>query len=97
MAMRMTEPPRTPARFTGPWAPKPMSMNRKRVIVWMTIAVAFMLAVPMSAIFGGIPPWPIVTWFVASHVVFCTIIMRVKPYTGPYVEPMIDPELEPRA
>ena len=30
-------------------------MNRKRVIVLMTIAVAFMLAVPMTAIFGGIP------------------------------------------
>ncbi len=65
-------------------------MNRKRVIVLMTVAVAFMLAVPMTAIFGGIPPWPVVFWFVASHVFFCTVIARVKPFKGPYVEPMVD-------
>ena len=65
-------------------------MNRKRVIVLMTIAVAFVLAVPMTAIFGGIPPWPVVFWFVASHVFFCVVISRVKPFTGPYVEPLVD-------
>ena len=65
-------------------------MNRKRVIVLMTVAVAFMLAVPMTAIFGGIPPWPVLFWFVASHVFFCAVIWRVKPFKGPYVEPMVD-------
>ena len=70
-------------------------MNRKRVIVLMTIAVAFMLAVPMTAIFGGIPPWPVLFWFVVSHMFFCCVIARVKPFKGPYVEPMVDSPLPP--
>jgi hypothetical protein len=69
-------------------------MNRKRVIVLMTCAVFFMLAVPMTAIFGGIPPWPVLFWFTASHVFFCVVIARVKPFNGPYVEPLTDPLLE---
>jgi len=66
-------------------------MNRKRVIMWMTIAVFFMLAVPMTSIFGGIPPWPVIFWFAVSHVFFCVLIARTKPFTGPYVEPVEDP------
>ncbi len=85
----------TPAHMTGPWAPQGSRMNRKKVIVLMTIAVFFMLAVPISVIFRGIPPWPVVFWFTVSHVFFCVVILRVKPYTGPYVEPVtdIDPEI----
>jgi hypothetical protein len=68
-------------------------MNRRRVIVLMTLGVFFMLAGPMSAMFGGIPPWPIVFWFVVCHAFFCIVIARVKPFTGPYVEPMQDEDL----
>ena len=85
----------TPTHMRGPWAPQGSRMNRKKVIVAMTIAVFFMLAVPMTFIFGGIPPWPVVFWFSASHVFFCLVILRVKPYTGPYVQPVedIDPSI----
>lgn len=65
-------------------------MNRQRVIVMMTIAVFFVLGVPMAAIFGGIPPWPVVFWFTVSHAFFCILIARTKPFTGPYVEPLTD-------
>ena len=78
----------------GPWAPQGSRMNRKKVIILMTIAVFFMLAVPMTVIFGGIPPWPVLFWYTASHVFFCAVIIRVKPYTGPYREPLTDGDLE---
>jgi predicted MFS family arabinose efflux permease len=66
-------------------------MNRTGVIVGMTIAVFIVLAFPLTAIFGGIPPWPVIFWFVASHVFFCAVISRVKPFTGPYRKPLTDP------
>jgi predicted MFS family arabinose efflux permease len=69
-------------------------MNRQRVIIAMTLAVFFMLGVPLTAIFGGLPPWPIIFWFAASHIFFCVLIIRTKPFTGPYREPYTDPALE---
>jgi hypothetical protein len=84
----------TPARFSGPWTPPGSRINRTRVIVLMTLAVFFMLAVPMTAIFGGMPPWPVVLWFAVSHVFFCVVIARVKPFTGPYREPLRDADLD---
>jgi hypothetical protein len=77
--------------------PKPRigpRMNRQRVIIAMTIAVFFILAVPLTAIFGGLPPWPVIFWFTVSHVFFCVLIARTKPFSGPYVEPMTDPILD---
>jgi hypothetical protein len=76
--------------------PKPRigpRMNRQRVIIVMTIAVFFILAVPLTAIFGGLPPWPVIFWFTVSHVFFCVLIARTKPFVGPYVEPLTDPVL----
>jgi hypothetical protein len=70
-------------------------MNRVRVIVAMTVAVCFMLVVPLTAMFGGRPPWPIIFWFIVSHVFFCVLIARTKPFRGPYVEPYNDPRLPP--
>jgi hypothetical protein len=32
-------------------------------------------------------------WFTLSHVFFCFVIGRAKPFKGPYKEPMADPEL----
>ena len=69
-------------------------MNRQRVIVWMTIAVFFVLGVPLVAIFGGVPPWPIIGWFAVSHIFFCVLIARTKPFRGPYTEPYTDPSLD---
>ncbi|TAL01681.1 MAG: hypothetical protein EPO08_09595 [Rhodospirillaceae bacterium] len=69
-------------------------MNRRRVIIAMTLAVFFMLGVPLTAIFGGLPPWPVIGWFAASHIFFCVLIGRTKPFTGPYTEPYTDPQLE---
>jgi hypothetical protein len=65
-------------------------MNRQRVIVMMTLAVFFILVVPLTAIFGGLPPWPVIFWFTVSHVFFCALIARTKPFTGPYVKPLTD-------
>jgi len=66
-------------------------MNRRRVIIVMTVAVFFVLAVPLTAIFGGLPPWPVIFWFTVSHVFFCILIATTKPFLGPYSEPYTDP------
>lgn len=68
-------------------------MNRKRVIVLMTLAVFFLLGWLMITIFNGFPPWPFVLAFTVSHAFFCIVIASVKPYRGPYTKPMADPEL----
>lgn len=70
------------------------SMNRTRVIVLMTIAVCVLLGWLMIAIFGGLPPWPVLLWFVASHVFFCAVIVRVKPFRGPYVATLAEPRIK---
>ncbi len=62
-------------------------MNRKRVILLMTVAVFFMLAYLMVMVFGGLPPWPVLLWFALSHAFFCTVIWRVRQFKGPYTEP----------
>lgn len=67
-------------------------MNPRRVIILMTVAVFFVLLVLALLFFGGIPPWPLLLCFAASHLTFCIIISRVKPYKGPYTQPMADPE-----
>ena len=82
----------------GPWD-QPQNrvgprMNRRRVIIVMTIAVFIVLGVPLTVMFGGLPPWPVIFWFAVSHIFFCVVIARVKPFTGPYTEPYVDPPLE---
>ncbi len=67
------------------------TMNRRRVIVWMTVAVFVVLTVLAGLLFNGIPPWPVLLCFAASHITFCIIVSRVKPYHGPYTEPIEDP------
>jgi hypothetical protein len=62
-------------------------MNRKRVIVLMTVAVFVMMGWLMLTIFGGWPPWPVLFWFVASHIFFCAVVLRVRPFKGPYSTP----------
>ena len=76
--------------------PQPVgaTMNRKRVIVLTTVAVSVMLCIIAVVFFRGIPPWPVLLWFTVSHLFFCVVIARVKPYRGPYQEPMADPGLE---
>ena len=78
----------------SPWAQsRPGSrMNPRRVIIWMTIAVFFILTVLATLFFGGIPPWPVLLCFAASHMTFCAIVSKVKPYKGPYTKPLSDPE-----
>lgn len=66
------------------------TMNRTRVIIWMTLAVMVMVGGLMAAIFGGWPPWPVTAWFVASHLFFCVVVLRVQPFKGPYTRPLMD-------
>jgi hypothetical protein len=62
-------------------------MNTRRVIGWMTVGVCIVLGWLMIAVFGDLPPWPVIASFCISHVFFCIVIMGVKPYRGPYSEP----------
>ncbi len=66
-------------------------MNRTRLIVLMTIAVFIVLGSITMLFFGGIPPWPVILCFAVSHITFCLIVARVKPYAGPYLKPMAEP------
>ncbi len=68
-------------------------MNPRRVIIWTTVGVLAMLSV-VTMLFGGIPAWPMLLWFAASHLFFCCMIARVKPYRGPYIEPMAQPTVD---
>lgn len=63
-------------------------MNRRRVIILMTVAVFIVLTVIATLFFGGLPPWPVLACFAASHLTFCIIVAGVKPYRGPYRKPM---------
>lgn len=63
-------------------------MNRTRVIVWMTVAVFVVLGWLGFHILGGWPPWPVTLCFAVSHVFFCVVVSRVRPFRGPYGEPM---------
>ena len=68
-------------------------MNRKAVIVLMTAGVFIVLSVMMLLFFEGWPPWPVIMWFTLSHMFFCVVIGRTKPFKGPHMEPMVDPPL----
>lgn len=68
-------------------------MNRKAVIVLMTAGIFVVLGVMMILFFESWPPWPVLMWFTLSHVFFCVVIGRAKPFKGPYKEPLADPEL----
>jgi hypothetical protein len=69
-------------------------MNRRAVIIGTTIAVFLILLVPLSIMFGGLPPWPVIFWFAVSHIFFCVVIWRVRPFNGPYAKPLTDPKPE---
>jgi hypothetical protein len=83
------------AHFASPWEHTRIGsrMNRRRVIVVMTAAMFFGLIVPISAMFGGLPPWPIIVWLAVSHIFFCVVIASTKPFRGPYTKPYVDPPL----
>ncbi len=74
-------------------APAGSRMNRKAIILLMTAGVFAVLGTLMLLFFGGWPPWPVTFWFTISHVFFCVVIARVKPFRGPYKEPMAEPTL----
>jgi hypothetical protein len=63
------------------------TMNRKRVIVWMTVAVVITLVWLTISIFDTFPPWPVVICFGISHAFFCIVVWNVQPFRGPYTEP----------
>lgn len=65
-------------------------MNRKRVIVWMTVAVMLTLLTMTTVLLGALPPWPVWLFFALSHGFFCAVIWRTPPYGGPHREPMPD-------
>lgn len=69
------------------------SMNRTAIIVLMTGGVFVVLGVLMLLFFRGWPPWPVAMWFTISHVFFCIVIARAKPFRGPHKEPIADPDL----
>ena len=79
----------------SPWAQSRHGsrMNPRRVIIWMTIAVFFILTILATLFFGGLPPWPVLLCFAASHTTFCIIVSKAKPYKGPYTKPISDPEI----
>jgi hypothetical protein len=68
-------------------------MNRKAIIIGMTVGVFIVLGILMLLFFKGWPPWPVLLWFTASHAFFCAMIVRTKPFNGPYQEPMAEPDL----
>lgn len=66
-------------------------MNRKRVILWMTVAVGIILLMMTTVLLGALPPWPVWLFFAISHSFFCAVVWHTKPHSGPYVKPMEDP------
>lgn len=68
----------------------PNTMNRKRVIVWMTVAVVLTLLTMTTVLLGALPPWPVWLFFALSHGFFCAMVLRTPPYEGPHREPMPD-------
>ncbi|MGE4062145.1 MAG: hypothetical protein AB7E79_02150 [Rhodospirillaceae bacterium] len=69
------------------------TMNRKAIIILMTVGIFVVLGLLMLLFFEGWPPWPVTFWFTVSHVFFCVVIWHVKPFTGPYKTPMAEPDL----
>lgn len=68
-------------------------MNRRAIIVLMTLGVFLVLGMLMALFFEGWPPWPVILWFAVSHVFFCYMIARTQTFKGPYREPMEEPDL----
>ncbi|MBT4740789.1 MAG: hypothetical protein HOH20_03800 [Rhodospirillaceae bacterium] len=66
-------------------------MNRKRVILWMTVAVLVVLMAMTTVLLRAIPPWPVWLFFGISHGFFCAVVWRTQPYPGPHKEPMAEP------
>jgi hypothetical protein len=66
-------------------------MNRKRVILWMTVAVGLILLVMTVVLLGAPPPWPVWLFFAISHGFFCLLVWRTKPYPGPHSTPLAGP------
>ena len=77
-----------------PWGPAAPTMDKKKVVLWISAGVVFTLFYIMLMVVGGIPPWPLLIWFALSHGFFCWFILRVKPYRGPYTHP-IENEVPP--
>ncbi|MDE0800419.1 MAG: hypothetical protein OSB02_06735 [Rhodospirillaceae bacterium] len=63
-------------------------MNRKRVIVWMTVAVGIILLTMTTVLLGALPPWPVWLFFGISHGFFCAVVWRTKPHPDPYAKTM---------
>jgi hypothetical protein len=66
-------------------------MNRKRVILWMTVAVAVILLTMTTVLLGAPPPWPVWLFFALSHSFFCAVVWQTRPYPGPFQDPMTEP------
>ncbi|NKB43654.1 MAG: hypothetical protein GKS03_05185 [Alphaproteobacteria bacterium] len=71
------------------------SMNRKRVILWMTVAVMIVLLAMTTVLLGALPPWPVWLFFAISHGFFCSVVWRTPPYPGPHTKPMAEPTASP--
>lgn len=80
---------------THPQSGRPNTMNRKRVIVWMTVAVLMTLLTMTTVLLGAIPPWPVWLFFALSHAFFCTVVWKTPPYRGPHHKPMPEVTLPP--
>ncbi len=68
-------------------------MNHRAIIILMTAGVFAVLCMLMLLSFQGWPPWPVILWFAVSHLFFCAVVVRTKPFKGPYTTPMQEPEL----
>lgn len=76
-------------------AVKANTMNRKRVIVWMTVAVVITLLGLTAALLGALPPWPVWLFFALSHGFFCIVVWKTQPFEGPHLIPMPDVTISP--
>ena len=50
------------------------------VVVDRLLGLFAMLVFVSTVVFGSFPPWPMLLWFAASHLFFCVVIARVKPF-----------------
>ena len=66
-------------------------MNRKNVIIWMTLAVISILFILSVSLLGTIPPLPIWVFFGISHGFFCVMVYITPNYKGPYKKPLTEP------
>jgi len=83
-ATRITGTVKPMSKPYRPWGEPAPTMNRKRVVAWVSGLIAFLLLYTALLVFGGLPPWPVLMWFALSHGFFCWVILKTKPYRGPY-------------